>query len=161
MSIHCPGTWDSRHHGSSRGIRILSSVVFKGSCYATTSAPCRLRQEDCELEAKSRILVVTAITVFYQDSNKDFHDLLKSNLSDTWRRTANGMSPIASPPQSAEWLAGLACRELHQLWVYGVPTKGVIVCVNLSLNYTVKIWVTEHSTFNGVVIIHQVDNLQF
>lgn len=102
MNIHCPRTWDSRHHGSSREIRILSSMVFKGPCYTATSAPCRLRQEDCELEASLGFWWAQLYNGSTKTRTRIFHDLLKSNLSDTRRRTANFMSPSASPPQSAE-----------------------------------------------------------
>lgn len=125
MNIHCPGTWDSHYHGISREIRILSSAVFKGSCYTATSTPCRLRQQDCEFEASLGYWWVQLYAGSTKTQTRIFHDLLKSNPSDSRRRKANFMSPSASLPQSAEWLAGPACRELHQLWVCSIPTNGV------------------------------------
>lgn len=76
----------------------------------------------------------------------------------TGSRILNSMLFGASPPCVC-WVISRLC--LHKLWIYTVPTKGVIVFINLSINYTVKIWIIDQNSFKGPVTIYQVKNLQF
>lgn len=101
------------------------------------------------------------------DLSKDLHGLWKSDLSDMQGRgVLNFVAPVPClvlPKEdvSAEWLASPLKGGLCKLQIYHVPTKGVIVFVNLSINYMIKIWIIEQNSFNGLVIIYQVNKLQF